>query len=104
MARFDVYRHPDARQRRTLPFFISIQSDALDFLRSTIVVPLVAEKAFGPRIAFLHPVLDVNGALVVLATNELVAVEKNLLGAAVANLAVDASTIESAVDYLISGY
>ena len=104
MVRFDVYRHPDAKQRKALPFFISIQSDTLDFLRSTIVVPLVAERVFGPRIEFLHPVLDVNDHFVVLATNELVAVEKKLLGSAVANLAVDASTIVSAVDYLTSGY
>lgn len=104
MARFDVYRHPEARQRKTIPFFITIQSDALDFLRSTIVVPLVAERSFGPRIPFLHPVIDVIGQPVVLATNELVAVEKKLLGSAVANAAVDASTIVSALDYLTSGY
>ena len=104
MARFDVYPHPDSRQRKLIPFFISIQSDALEFLRSTIVVPLVAESVFGPRIDFLHPVLDVSGIKVVLATNELVAVEKKLLGTAVANASVDASTIVSAIDYLVSGY
>ena len=104
MARFDVYRHPDARRRKVIPFFISIQSDTLEFLRSTIVVPLVAESAFGERIEFLHPLLDVMGHKVVVATNELVAVEKNLLGAAVGNASVDASTIVSAIDYLISGY
>lgn len=104
MARFDVYRHPQTKQRRAIPFFVSIQSDTLDFLNTTIVVPLVAEHAFGPRIPFLHPVLDVMGRPVVLATNELVAVEKSLLGAVVANAAVDASTIVSAIDYLISGY
>ena len=104
MARFDVYRHPEPKQRKLIPFFISIQSDSLDFLHSTIVVPLVAENAFGPRIAFLHPVLDVIGQPVVLATNELVAVERKLLGPAVASAAVDASTIVSAIDYLISGY
>jgi hypothetical protein len=49
-------------------------------------------------------VLVVTGRQVVLATNELVAVERKLLGSAVASLAVDASTIVSAVDYLISGY
>lgn len=104
MARFDVYRHPEVRQRKATPFFISIQSDALDFLRSTIVVPLVVERAFGPRIPFLHPVIDVIGQPVVLATNELVAVERKILGSAVTNVAVDAPTIVSAIDYLISGY
>ena len=104
MARFDVFRHPDARRRKAIPFFVAIQSDTLEFLRSTIVVPLVAEQAFGPRIAFLHPVIDVMGHKVVLATNELVGVEKALLGTAVGNASVDASTIVSAIDYLISGY
>ncbi len=104
MARFDVYRHPDARRRRAVPFFVSIQSDTLDFLRSTIVVPLVATASFGPRIDFLHPLLEVNGQPVVLATNELVAVERSVLGNAVGSAAVDASTIVSAIDYLISGY
>ncbi|MEO8936179.1 MAG: CcdB family protein [Burkholderiaceae bacterium] len=53
---------------------------------------------------FLYSVLDMNGANVLLATNELVAVEREFIDAAVANLSVDASTIVSAVDYLISGY
>ena len=104
MARFDVYRHPEAKRRKVVPFLLSIQSDTLDFLRSTIVVPLVAERAFGPRIAFLHPVIDVIGQPVVLATNEFVAIEKALLGVAVGNAVVDAPTIVSAIDYLISGY
>ena len=104
MARFDVYAHPEAKRRKAVPYFVSIQSDALDFLHSTIVIPLVAETAFGPRIDFLHPVLDVIGQPVVLATNELVAVEKSLPGRAVGSAAVDASTIVSAIDYLISGY
>ncbi len=104
MARFDVYRHPDAKRRRSVPFFVSIQSDTLEFLHSTIVVPLVAENAFGPRIDFLHPVLVVMGRAVVLATTELVAVEKKILGTSVGNVAIDAATIVASVDYLISGY
>ncbi len=103
MARFDVYRHPQVRQRRTIPFLVSIQSDALEFLHSTIVIPLVAEQAFGPRIPFLHPVLDVIGRPVVLATNELVAVERSLLGAAGANAGADASAISAAMDYRVAG-
>ena len=104
MARFDVFRHPEAKRRKTVPFLLSIQSDALDFLATRAVAPLVAENAFGPRIPFLHPVLDVDNQRVVLAINELVAVEATLLRGAVSNLGRDSTAIITALDYLISGY
>lgn len=104
MARFDVYRHPDAKRRKVIPFFLSIQSDSLDFLATRVVVPLVADRSFGARIPFLHPSLVVQGEAVILAINELVAIETSILGPVVANQAHDASTIVSALDYLVSGY
>ena len=104
MARFDVFRHPDPKRRRHNPFFVSIQSDALDFLHTRVVVPLVAESAFGPRIPFLHPALTVEGQTVIAATNELVAVECAVLGHVVANASTDASTLVSALDFLVSRY
>ena len=104
MARFDVYRHPDSTRRRQVPFLVSIQSDALDGLHTTVVVPLVAASAFGPRIPFLHPVLDIGGRDCVLATNELQAVAKAVLGSAIGNASTDASAIVAALDYLISCY
>lgn len=104
MARFDVHRHPDPKRRKTNPFFVSIQSDALDFLRTRVVVPLVATQAFGPRIPFLHPELTIENRNVVLATNELVAVELSILGHVIANASADAPAIVTALDYLVSGY
>jgi toxin CcdB len=104
VGRFDVFRHPDPRRRKTVPFLLSIQSDTLSFLETRVVVPLVIEQTFGARIPFLHPLLEVDGSSVVLAVNELVAVETSLLGGVIANLSRDASTIVSALDYLISGY
>lgn len=104
MARFDVHRHPLVTRRRTIPYLLSIQSDALDYLETRIVVPLVLEKAFGPRVTFLHPLVDVENGKVVLAMNELVAVDRALLGPSVANLQMHATEIVTALDYLISGY
>lgn len=104
MARFDVYRHPLARSRRSIPFLLSIQTDALDYLDSRIVVPLVKEKSFGPRVPFLHPTIDIEEDKVVVAMNELVAIERGLLGNPVANLRAHSATIISALDYLVSGY
>ena len=104
MARFDVYRHPDARRRKANPFFVSIQSDALDFLGTRVVIPLVDERSFGPRIEFLHPVLEIESKSVVLATNELVAVEHAALGNPIGTARNDAPAIVAAIDYLVSGY
>jgi toxin CcdB len=104
VARFDVYRHPLAKVRKRVPYLLSIQADALDFLETRIVVPLVTEKAFGPRIPFLHPIVDLEQTNVVIAMNELTALERALLGSPVANLHAHASEIVGALDYLISGY
>jgi len=104
VARFDVYRHPIAKSRRSVPFLLSIQTDALDYLDTRIVVPLVAEKSFGPRVPFLHPTIDIEQEKIVVAMNELVAIERRLLGDPVANLQSHSTTIISALDYLVSAY
>ena len=67
MARFDVYRHPLAKRRKSVPYLVSIQTDALDYLETRIVAPLVSEKAFGPRIPFLHPIVAFENEKVVVA-------------------------------------
>lgn len=104
MARFDVHRHPLAKSRRSVPFLLSIQTDALDFLATRLVAPLVVEKAFGPRIPFLHPIVPIDGDRLVVAMNELVAVDRALLGAPVFSMRESASEIVAALDYLVSGY
>ena len=104
MARFDVYRHPLAKRRKSVPYLVSIQTDALDYLETRIVAPLVSEKAFGPRIPFLHPIVALDHETVVVATNELVALERSLLGAPVANIRESAAEIIAALDYLIAAY
>ena len=40
MARFDVYQNPIAEQRRTVPYWLDIQSDFVESLQHGVVLPL----------------------------------------------------------------
>ena len=40
MARFDVYRHPDAKQRVTTPFLLDVQNEYISGLQTRVVLPL----------------------------------------------------------------
>ena len=40
MARFDVYRHPDAKQRVATPFLLDVQNEYISGLQTRVVLPL----------------------------------------------------------------
>jgi toxin CcdB len=103
VARFDLYANRNAAERRTLPFYLDVQAESLRHLATRVVIPLVVQSAFGPRIEYLHPVFEVQGKRLVLATTDIVGVEARLLGARAGNLAEHSFEIVSAIDYLLAG-
>ena len=61
MNQFCAYVNADAASKRTIPYWLIVQSDLIDATQSRVVVPLIAPQLAGPLVARLMPVLMVAG-------------------------------------------
>ena len=99
MARFDLYR-----PRQGPGLLLDVQSHFLDFLQTRVVVPLVPPDRMPKPIRDLHPVFEIEGAQLLLATQLLAAVPKRELGRAVGNLESERDAVTRALDLLLTGF
>lgn len=104
MARFDVFRNPDALDWPHTPFLLDVQNDHIAGLESRVVIPLRTEAAFGPRARDLNPLLQVAGSAVVLDTATLGAVPSHALGQPLLQLASGREDVLAALDTLFGSY
>ncbi len=105
MARFDVYRHPDAVLRKTTPYLLDVQNDYISGLQTRVVLPLRATRHLPLPMRDLNPVLEVNGDAVALDTAAIGAVLLSELKAPpVANLRAQAGVVVDALDALFGAY
>ena len=105
MARFDVYPNPGQSAAGT-PYLLEVQSDLLDGLSTTVVVPLCRENAFA-KIKLpmrLTPALRINGENFLMETPKLAAVPRKMLKNPITNLIAEQSSISNALDFLFQGY
>ncbi len=105
MARFDVYPNPSAHASTT-PYLLDVQSDLLDGLDSTMVIPLRDLEHFA-KVKLptrLMPVFPINGKDYLLETPKMGAVPKHILKNPVASLSERHDQIAGALDFLFQGY
>lgn len=104
MAQFTVYKNKNPRTKATYPLLVDVQADLLDELKTRVVIPLTKVPALARKpMNKLTPSLDVDGDDYLLVTPQLAGITRSDLGAAVANVAAQRTTIVSALDVLISG-
>ena len=104
MARFDVYRHPDATLRKSTPFLLDIQNDYISGVDTRVVLPMRAIKLFGPPMRDLNPVLEIAGTQVVLDAAAIAAFPAAELRNPVSSLNAQADVIVGALDTLFGVY
>lgn len=104
MARFDVYRHPDAAFRKITPFLLDVQNDFIDSVGSRVVMPLRAARLFGLPMRDLNPMFEVDGVQVVLDAATIAAFPAAELRSPVVNLTAQADLIVNALDTLFGSY
>lgn len=102
MKRFAVYRNARGSQG-AVPYLVDVQADWVT-TGARVVVPLIPEALFGPRMAKLNPVLEIEGAPHVLATGDIAAVEARDLRQAVDDFSRHRDHIVAALDFLFQGY
>jgi toxin CcdB len=100
---FDVVANPDAAERIHRPFLVVLQSDLVAGLRSTVVAPLIPREQLNGA-QRLNPIMDVDGREYWLATHELFAVDRRMLGTSEASLANSRDAIITALDFVFTGY
>jgi toxin CcdB len=100
---FDVIANPDPLETDFRPYLINLQSDLVSELTSTVVAPLVPHGLMkGAR--RLNPVVSVDGAQFWLATHELLAIDRRMLGSGtIVNLSNDREAIIAALDIVFTG-
>jgi toxin CcdB len=104
MAQFKAYENPNKATRKTYPYLLDIQTNLLDELRTTVVIPLSPSALVGAAaITKLCPVLKIEGKSYVALTQQMAGIDRKILGKEVCDLSRYRSEIVAALDFIISG-
>jgi len=104
VARFDVYRHPDAVLRKTTPYLLDVQNDYINGMETRVVLPIRTLKQLALPMRDLNPVLEIDGTQVVLDAAAIAAFPAAELRSLVTNLRAQADVIVNALDTLFGSY
>lgn len=104
MARFDVYRHPEAAQRATTPFLLDVQNAYISGLQTRVVLPLRSAERVTIPLRDLNPAMEIDGMKVILDTAAIGAVPLSMLRGPVDNLRAQADVITNALDALFGAF
>jgi toxin CcdB len=104
MAQFDVFKNTNPSTRPLYPYLVDIQSETLNNLKTTVVIPLIAEKDYaGKPLSNLHPLFKISGKKYIGMTTLIASVDKIILGDKITSLSHHRDQIISALDFMITG-
>ncbi|MBA57148.1 MAG: plasmid maintenance protein CcdB [Pseudomonadales bacterium] len=104
MAQFIAYKNPNNRTKKIYPLLLDIQSNLLEELRTTIVIPLSPSSiSSSSAITKLCPLIDIEGKSYVAMTQQIAGVDRSALGKEAYDLSAYRSEIIAALDFVISG-
>jgi len=104
MAQFKVYENPNKTSRKTYPYILDIQSNLLDDLRTTVVIPLCATNLAGKAaITKLCPIFEIKDKPFIALTQQIAGIDRKFLGKEVCDLSEHRSEIIAALDFFVSG-
>ena len=104
MAQFIAYRNSNNRTKKLYPLLLDIQSNLLDELRTTIVIPMSPSSISGASaITKLCPQIDIDGKSYIAMTQQLAGVDRSILGKETYDLSAYRSEIIAALDFILSG-
>ena len=103
MGQFVAYVNPNKQSNKTYPYLIDVQSNLLEDLKTTVVIPMTGVTRSASTITNLSPMLTINGKVYIALTQQLSAIDKSSLGKPVIDLSSHRHELISAIDFLTSG-
>ena len=104
MAHCKVYENTNNATSKKYPYLLDIQSDLLDDLRTTVVIPLGTISGAGnTAMTKLCPIVEIKSQKFVVLTQQLAGIDRKILGEEVADLSEYRAEVIAALDFLISG-
>lgn len=99
MARYDVFAGSIEGS-----YLLDVQSDMLDHFKTRVVVPLLPIATTPPPMRKLHPVFEISGRKMVMATHLIATVPAAELGESRLNITRHHDDIVAALDMLFQGF
>ncbi len=99
MALFQVFAEPGRAG-----YLLDVQSELLDIAQTRVVVPLLPVRQTPQAIARLHPVFEIGGEELVMATHLIATVPTSILTELRGDLSVEGDKITAALDMLFQGF
>lgn len=104
MAQFQVYGNTNKATQKSYPYLLDIQSDLLEDLRTTVVIPLMPADLAGNQVmSRLNPLVEIGNGSFVVMTQSLAGVDRAILGERVCDLVEHRPQIIAAIDFVLSG-
>ncbi len=99
MSRYDM--HPTHVKGE---YLLDVQTDLLDVQSTRMMVPLLPEAVVPDQLKSLHPVFDIEGERLVMATHLMGAVPRSALRPSAVNISEHGDEVTRALDFLFQGY
>jgi toxin CcdB len=104
MAQFTIYQNKNAQSKKQFPFLLDVQTNLLDLLQTTVVIPLAKyETNKDKALNQLMPTLTIEGTDYLMVTPQLAGISKKELGKAICDVEYARTDIINAIDFLVTG-
>lgn len=104
MGQFTVYENPNEATNKTYPYVLDIQSNLLEDLRTTVVIPLCPTTLAGNKaITKLSPILQIDGQQFIALTQLIAGVDRKSVGKEICDLSDYRSEMIASLDFIIFG-
>jgi toxin CcdB len=104
LAQFDVYRNDNSETNERFPFLVDVQAELFEELQSRVVIPLAKAELVGFPLAYLMPMVNLDGVGYLLMTPQLAGISRAELGPQAGNLIREERLITTAVEFLMRGF
>jgi toxin CcdB len=103
MTQYVAYENLNKDFRKLYPYLLDIQSNLLEELETTTVIPLTRIQTVNKKFTKLTPIVEVLGAKHLVMTQQIAGLDRTLLGKPVDDLSMYRLAIVDALDFIISG-
>lgn len=99
-----IYQNKNLHSKKEFPLLLDIQTNLLNSLQTTVVVPLKKLEPNKDKILTqLTPILDIEGVAYLMLTPQLAGIQRKELGKTIAHVEHARTEILNALDFLLTG-